>query len=253
MTNDRLRASIHAAGLTTEELSGQIQVDPKTIERWVSKGRLPHRANRQEVARVLDRAETFLWPEAHDAADAAANAEAEVVRIYPCRGEIPSTTWVPLLEGARESIDVLAFAGSFLHDAVPGFIERLQQGAQAGVHVRLLLGDPASKAVEVRGREEGIGDSLAERCRLTWKYFAPLMGQTNVHIRAHGSTLYASIFRFDDDWLINSHIISLPASQAPVIHLRDSLGRPPTHSLVQKYETAFESVWRDATPSDESA
>lgn len=122
MTNDRLRASIHAAELTTEELSGRIQVDPKTIERWISKDRVPHRANRQEVARVLDRAETFLWPQAYDAADIAANAEAEVVRIYPSRGSIPSTTWVSLIEGAEHSIDILAFAGSFLHDAVPGFV-----------------------------------------------------------------------------------------------------------------------------------
>lgn len=239
MTNDRLRASIHAAGLTTEDLSGRIQVDPKTIERWISKGRLPHRANRQEVAQVLDRAETYLWPEVHDAADAAANAEAEVVRIYPSRGSIPSTTWVSLVEDAEQSIDILAFAGSFLHDAVPGFIDLIKDRAARGVNVRLLFGDPDSSAVTVRGDEEQIGTSLAERCRLSWKYLAPLNEVEGVEMRQHNCTLYASIFRFDDDLLANTHLLGFPASKAPLFHFR----RTPCAQLITKYETSFETAW----------
>lgn len=240
MTNDRLRASIHAAGLTTEELSDRIHVDPKTIERWISKGRLPHRANRQEVAQALDRTETFLWPEAHDAAETAANAEAEVVRIYPSRGSIPSTTWGSLIEGAEQSIDILAFAGSFLHDAVPDFINLIEDRAARGVSVRLLFGDPDSSAVAVRGEEEQIGTSLAERCRLSWKYLSPLRDVEGVEMRQHGCTLYASIFRFDDDLLANTHLLGLPASQAPTLHFK----RVPAAQLLTKYTEMFDAVWR---------
>lgn len=242
MTNDRLRASIHAAELTTEELSGRIQVDPKTIERWISKDRVPHRANRQEVARVLDRAETFLWPEIHDPADAAANAEAEVVRIYPSRGSIPSTTWASLIEGAEQSIDILAFAGSFLHDTVPGFIHLIKDRAAHGVNVRLLFGDPDSPAVAVRGEEEQIGTSLAERCRLSWKYLTPLKDVEGVEMRQHGCTLYASIFRFDEDLLANTHLLGLPASQAPTLHLR----RTPSAQLIIGYKDSFDATWQSA-------
>lgn len=245
MTNDRLRASIHAAELTTEELSGRIQVDPKTIERWISKDRVPHRANRQEVARVLDCSETFLWPEVHDPADAAANAEAEVVRIYPSRGSIPSTTWVSLIEGAEQSIDILAFAGSFLHDAVPGFIDLIKDRAAHGVKVRLIFGDPDSSAVTVRGAEEQIGTSLAERCRLSWKYLSPLNKVEGVEMRRHSSTLYASIFRFDDNLLANTHLLGLPASQAPTLHFRCT----HTSALFLKYEESFEVTWQAADPT----
>lgn len=239
MKNERLRASIHAAGLTTTDLSERIQVDPKTIERWISKGRVPHRSNRQQVARALDRPETFLWPDVHDAEEATANAEAEIVKVYPSRGDIPSATWVSLIQSAEQSIDILAFAGSFLHDAVPGFVDLIKTRAGQGVQVRLLFGDPGSTAVATRGDEEQIGDSLAARCRLSWKYLTPLRDVEGVAMREHGHTLYASIFRFDQELLVNHHLFSVPAAQSSVIHLRQLPGGVMFHRVA----LSFERVW----------
>lgn len=241
MTNERLRAAIRVAGLTTNELSERIQVDPKTVERWITNGRSPHRANRQAVARILDRDEAHIWPGEFDPAE----ASAEVVHLYTTRGKVPTSTWVYLLENAQDSIDIVAFAGSFLHDAVPGFNELLRQRAEAGVRVRLLFGDPESQAVSIRGAEEGIGGSLAERCRLTWKYLAPLQEVEGVAMRIHGCTLYTSIFRFDDDILANHHLFGAAASQSPVIHVRN-LGLA---SLAASHLMAFESIWQLGKPS----
>lgn len=240
MTNHRLRTSIHAAGLTLQELSERLEVDPKTIERWISKDRLPHRINRQEVARALHRDEDYLWPDAFDTTEATAAAEAEVVKIYASRGEVPSRTWVSLIEASEESIDMLAFAGSFLHDAVPGFIQLLAERASAGVKVRLLFGDPDSLAVAIRGSEEGIGESLAARCALTWKYLAPLQDLDGVEMRSHSSTLYTSMFKFDDDLIANNHLLGTPASQAPTMHLR----RIPPSPLFDNYVGALDTAWR---------
>ena len=62
------------------------------------------------------------------------------MRIYASRGSIPTEKWVSLIDGAQERIDILAFAGSFLHDALPNFVERLKDRAAAGVQVSLLVG-----------------------------------------------------------------------------------------------------------------
>jgi transcriptional regulator with XRE-family HTH domain len=48
--NDRLRAAIHAKGLTLEDLSVRVGVDPKTVERWIGDdSRRPHRKSRQRL------------------------------------------------------------------------------------------------------------------------------------------------------------------------------------------------------------
>ncbi len=62
MTNERLRSAIHSAGLSIELLSDRAGVDPKTVERWITKDRVPHRAHRDVLTRLLGKPEAFLWP-----------------------------------------------------------------------------------------------------------------------------------------------------------------------------------------------
>lgn len=52
-TNERLRGSIVAARMHPSGLAERIGVDPKTVERWITKGRLPHRTHRVAVAGAL--------------------------------------------------------------------------------------------------------------------------------------------------------------------------------------------------------
>lgn|SRR5690606_4261746 len=49
MPNDRLRAALLERGVTIAELAA-VQVDPKTVERWITKGRAPYRRHRYAVA-----------------------------------------------------------------------------------------------------------------------------------------------------------------------------------------------------------
>jgi len=53
MANDRLRSCIAAARLTVAEVSDRIGVDRKTVDRWISTGRLPHPRHRSEIAELL--------------------------------------------------------------------------------------------------------------------------------------------------------------------------------------------------------
>ncbi len=42
MPNERLRALLLERGQTPDKLAEAVHVDPKTVERWVTKGRTPY-------------------------------------------------------------------------------------------------------------------------------------------------------------------------------------------------------------------
>ena len=244
MSNERLSAAISGAGFTLQDFSDRVGVDPKTVERWITKDRLPHRTHRMSAAAVLGKSDGFLWPATHADARSRSATEAEFVGLYPSRGAVPTSTWTDLLDQAVESIDLLAYSASFLHDSIPQFAERLASRADGGVRVRLLFGDPDSEAVALRGREEGIDDLMGARCRLTWNYYKPVLATSNIQARRHGTTLYASIFRFDDVLLANQHVYGTTAGQAPVFHIN----RIPGGRLFAHYLDSFERVWQLAEP-----
>lgn len=259
MSNERLRSAIVESGMSLAEFGDAVGVDPKTVERWITKDRVPHRAHRLKSAGVLGRTDVFLWPTTESDPRSLAAAKAEFVDLYPNRGSVPSSTWVELLDSAHDSIDLLAYAGSFLHDSVPSFAERLSERAAQGVSVRLLFGDPTSDAVALRGKEEGIGELMAARCSLTWNYLAPVLNGGEVVVgsavengdigrgvqaRQHGCTLYASLFRFDDVLLVNPHTYGVAAGHSPVLHLN----RVPGGRLFTHYLESFDRTWQEAKP-----
>jgi hypothetical protein len=73
----------------------------------------------------------------------------------------------------------------------------------------------------------------------------PFADDQEVAMRLHGSTLYTSIYRADDEMIANPHIIGLPAAQAPALHLR----RIATGGLFDTYATAYDRVWDNAKPA----
>lgn len=242
-SNEVLRAAILEAGLAHESLAERVAVDPKTVERWVAAGRIPHRRTRLAVAQALGRDDIVLWPQTADEPQALRAAQAELVQLFPNRGSVPTQCWYELASNAVESIDLLAFAASFLHDALPGFTDLLADRARAGTRIRLLFGAPDSVAVALRGEEEGIGDLLASRCALSWKYFDELVKVPGVEARQHSTTLYNSIFRFDDDILVNTHAYGVPASHSPVLHIR----RLPGGRLFSHYAGSYDLAWARAS------
>lgn len=242
MSNERLRSAITSAGLNAVTFSERLGVDPKTVERWISTDRLPHRAHRINSAVILGKSDGYLWPATALDRISQSATEAELVRLYPSRGAIDPQTWLDLAGHCTESIDLLAFAASFIHDSLPGFVESLAERSRRGVRVRLLFGDPASEAVMRRGQEEGIDDLMAARCRLTWKYLAPDIEAGAIEARSHSTTLYASIFRFDDVLLANPHAYGSSASHSPVLHIHRIAGG----RLFSHYMDSYDRVWASA-------
>lgn len=233
-------------GVTTDDIATLCAVDPKTVDRWINPGRVPRRRHRWETAKRLGVEESYLWPPSlADTQTVRRGAtESELIEIYSDRASVARETWLRLMTEAESNIDVLVFSGTFFAQTNPRVATMLAERAAAGVQVRLCFGDPTSAAVELRDQEEGIRGTLASKIRASLTYYEPLLGIERCEVRLHATTLYASLFRYDDDLLVNPHIYGMPASANPLLHLR----RLDSHGWFDRYADSFDAVWESATP-----
>lgn len=248
-TNDRLRDALLVCGLTTHDIATKLDVDPKTAERWLTQGRIPYPRYRHQIAALVGQGEAYLWPAALSKGQQAVVTASEIVRVYPHRATVPAELWRQLFESACERIEILVYAGMWMPDQNPRLAALLRQKASDGVKVRVLLGDPDSDEVARRGTEEGIGDGMASKIRNVLVHYADLVDAPDVEIRLHATTLYNSMYRFDDELLVNAHVYGFPAAHAPVLHLR----RLSAGVLFDTYTESFKKVWagaRHAWPAD---
>ncbi|MGW1176285.1 helix-turn-helix domain-containing protein [Kitasatospora sp. NPDC002543] len=246
--NERLRSALAQRGVSPVELAAACEVDPKTVNRWLG-GRLPHARHRWNVARHLTVDEDFLWPQTRPQTGQTSGPGTGLVATYPDRASVPREMWLSLLLEAEQGIDVLVFSGTFFAQSNPRIAAMLAQRAAAGVKVRLCFGDPQGHAVAIRGREEGIGDALAAKIGASLTYYRPLLGTPGCEIRLHDTTLYTSLFRYDDDLLVNPHVWGQPASANPLLHLQKGgdLG------WFGGYASSFDAVWDLARPWTDDA
>ena len=238
MPNERLRDAIHKQGMTPGDLAVKINVDPKTVERWVTQDRVPYRKHRSAVTALLRETETYLWPNALSSERSAEVSESELAHIYPRRAAVPTDTWQRLLDGATRQVGILVYAALFVPEQNPRWISTLREKAEAGVKVEILLGDPDGTQVAERGSDEGIGSAMGGKVHNVLAYYNELREVENVAIYFHDTTLYNSIYRFDDEMLVNTHLFGTPAAYAPVLHLRRLAGG----ELFENYTSSFNRV-----------
>jgi transcriptional regulator with XRE-family HTH domain len=243
-SNERLRDALMSSALSALDVAVQLGVDRKTVERWVT-GRVPHARNRHDLATLVGRSETYLWPGALTDRQQVAVAESEIVRVYPHRANVPADLWQRLFIDAVEQIDILVYSGMWLPDQNPRLAAMLRAKGASGAMVRVLLGDPDSAAVATRGADEGIGEALAGKIRNVLVHYRDLADAPNVEVRLHATTLYTSIYRFDDHLLANAHVYGSPAALAPVTQLR----RLSTGTMFETYIESFDKVWAGARPA----
>jgi transcriptional regulator with XRE-family HTH domain len=237
--NEPLRRAMLRAGHDTASLAEALKVSAKSVERWLAGTSVPYPRTRYRVAALLGEDESYLWPEA---TDRTALARAELVNVWPRRGDVPAHLWDDLLRRAARSVDLLAFAGLFLTEEHPSWLQTLRAKAEEGVRVRLLLGDPAGHQLAARDEEQAIGQGVvAGRVGAVLSSYRPLAGVAS--IRLHDTPLYNSIYRFDDELLVNVHVYGLLAAHTPTLHLRRVDG-----AYFHTYVESFERVWSSARP-----
>ncbi len=245
MPNDRLREALTKAGLTYADAATSIGVDPKTVERWVTnESRVPYPKHRNALASVARESETYLWPNAYSDDRRNEVSESEVILVYPKRSLVPADLWRRLLYKDSEQIDLLVYAGLFLPEMQENLPDLFTAKTEIGARVRILMADPDAPAVLHRGDEEGIGEALPARVRNSLAYFRS-PDHDAIDLRLHDTTLYNSIFRFDDEMLVSAHVYGSAGAHAPVLHLRRIGGG----ELFETYRQAFERVWASAEPA----
>jgi transcriptional regulator with XRE-family HTH domain len=243
MANERLRAALLEKRVTVGALAEAIGVDEKTIERWITQDRTPYRRHRYAAAMHLGVDETYLWPDAISREQVAAASDSEIVNVYAHRWAMPRDAWGRLFSSAEQEIGVLVYVALFLAEDT-GIQRLFADKARAGVRVRILLGEPDCPNVAQRGEEEGIGDAIAAKARNALALYRPLSNVDGVEIRLHQTVLYNSIYRADDQLLVNTHVYGNVASNAPVLQLRRVAGG----DMVNTYLDSFERIWDGAVP-----
>ena len=101
--------------------------------------------------------------------------------------------------------------------------------------MRIALGDPDGPNVAERGDEEGIGDAMAAKIRNALMLYRPLGAVENIEIRLHRTVLYNSIYRADDQLMVNQHTYGIPAAQAPVFCLSNTGTSEMASSLSRQF------------------
>ncbi|QUH05702.1 helix-turn-helix domain-containing protein [Saccharopolyspora erythraea] len=229
-------------GVTPDDLAELLKVDPKTAERWVTTGRAPHAKTRRAVAAKLGESERYLWPDALSKERSEQVSESELLHMYPHRSAVPNDLWDRLLGGATAQVDILVYVGMFMTEK-PNLLATLREKAAAGARVRLLFGERDSPAVIQRSLDEGIGrNTISAKIDHALAFFKPLQDVPGIEIRTHSTVLYNSIYRFDDEMIVNPHVYGKLASHAPALHLR----RLGDGDLFNTYADSFDTVWADA-------
>ncbi|MEU4563414.1 XRE family transcriptional regulator [Actinoplanes sp. NPDC023936] len=228
-----LRAELDAGGL-----AAAVQVDVKTVNRWLA-GRIPHQRTRLAVADLLGETEAALWPQARpDLADGS-EATAEVVAAWAHRTDIPNSLWTSLLTGTSKQIDVLGYAYPFLLELLPDVMRMLADKAEAGARIRLAFADPDCAQVAERDVLEQIGGTLPGRIRIALNFCEPLQQVDGVQIGLHAVHLYNAVYRFDNQMIVTPYLYRVRGYQHPALHLREL----SPHGIFASFADQFEQVW----------
>jgi transcriptional regulator with XRE-family HTH domain len=231
--NETLCRALIQAQLTEEDVAARLQVDPKTVRRWLE-GRVPYMRHRWAIAAMLAVDETDLWPQLRRTL---ARPD-EVLAVYPHRDTVPQDVWLRLFGSARHEIGILDDTGMPLcrdQQVMEVLAERLGRG----VSVRICVYDSEASGVPQCAVQPESSDALSTSVREALAVYAPLREKGQAEIRFHLGIAYSSMCFADDQLLVSQQVYGVAAGQAPVLHLRLTEGG----DMAAAYRDAFERVW----------
>jgi transcriptional regulator with XRE-family HTH domain len=238
--NETLCRALIQAQLTEEDVATRLQVDPKTVRRWLE-GRLPYQRHRWAIAAMLGADETDLWPQLR----ASRSRPDEVAAVYPHRDSVPRDLWLRVIGCAHHEIGILD-STALSPTSSQSIVAALAERAESGLRLRICLCDPKLPGVPRRALSPERSKSPTTNLPDTLAAYAPLRGNSQVEIRLHRGIMYSSIYYTDNELLIGQHAYGIPAGHAPVLHLRRIEGG----RMVAAYLDAFERTWSDARYAD---
>lgn len=238
MPNDALRSALVEAQMSPRDFARRVGVDEKTAGRWLA-GRVPQPKHRWAAADLLGVEEAMIWPDIARSALKTGH-DREVVAVYPYRSAIPKTVWRDLITSATKSLTFAAYTSYFLWlDVVPNLRTLLRRKAQEGASVRFLLGDPDSPVTRRREEIEAVPLTVRDRINVTLDQLARLRGEAPVEARFSDRHVSMSVFQFDEDMLVCTHLADLLGGDSPTFHIRHR----GDDGIYDRYAEHVEHIW----------
>jgi transcriptional regulator with XRE-family HTH domain len=183
--NETLCRALLQARLSDEDVAARLEVDPKTVRRWLE-GRVPYLRHRWALSLLVGMDESDLWPELVFAR----SRPGEVVAIYPHRDSVPSETWLNLFGSASREAGILADSDFPLAED-SAILDVLAKRARSGVRVRVCLANLA-----VAGASEGESVQRGEKWSASGIRDALGTAEFRLHkIQSYNSICYADLCR----------------------------------------------------------
>lgn len=222
MANESLKNALEHAGLTVEQFAEIIEVDPKSVQRWVSGPTVPYPRHRARIAAALDLDEHDLWPEQ---TPKTTRAEANQVRARSERVGDVTGAWassdddgapdlVAFLSGTTGPIDVLDSCCGI--DIPTQLTDALIERAAAGRKVRILTDGRAPHWERLLTNEQ-VGLYL---CEIPGEYW---------------------LIKTSERMLLTVNLEAEPASSPPPPLLELTAGGG--EGLFQRLASRFEELW----------
>ncbi len=234
MANEKLKNALQHAGLQPDDLAEQIEVDVKTVRRWLY-GALPYPRHRTRIARALDTPELELWPELtpeteDDDVPAPVRPGGDLVAIYPTRDHPGAPDPEAILQDAGRHVDLLiptfrALADS--HDLAQLVIAKAREGCA----VRVLATRRPTEA------PQPIAEEISQLMRTLQNEGAALR-------QVETTQTVNVLIRADDLMLVTLYHYPRAPAQSPYLHLR----RQSAGDLFDGYLAHLDAVWPHAEP-----
>lgn len=242
MANEALRAALASARVSVRDVALKIDVDEKTVARWVAdEARTPHPRHRWAVSELLGVGEDVLWPEAVRQA-IKTGADREIVTVYPFRSAMPRSLWKDLIAAASRTVICAGYTSYFLWTEVPNLRAVLRRKVEAGASVRFLLGDPDSEITRERERIEDVPLTVSTRINVSLDQLAKVGAPVDVRLGDRHVAL--SVWIFDDDMIVCTHLADLLGHDSPTLHIR----RRQDGGLYDRYAEHVAHLWQLARP-----
>jgi transcriptional regulator with XRE-family HTH domain len=214
LENEQLRTAITRAGLTLEEFADIVQVDVKTVQRWLAGRTAPYARNRARVAGALDTTERALWPNAvaPPTESPARGQPMPVVAGYAYASDRDAPHTADVLRAAAERIELI------IPNVIAGFVDLLLAKAAEGCRVRAIIED---------------ADGQVE----------PLLEIDGIEIHSSRGENYG-LHRADDQILLLLHRIGAYSEPSPLILVQ----RRTSAGLFDRLADEFDERWEQTTP-----
>ncbi|GAA1370502.1 XRE family transcriptional regulator [Catellatospora chokoriensis] len=178
----------------------------------------------------------MLWPDAVRRS-VKLDADREMIAMYPRRLDLPRSLFGELIGSAERRLWFGGYTSYFVWLDVEGAGQTLAAKVAAGADVRFLLGDPDS--VVTRHREGIEATPLTVSTRIAMTRAELSKHAVGAPTRLSDRHIAMSVWVFDDDMLVSTHIGDGLGQDSVTLHLR----RQQSGGAFDRYADHFEQLW----------